>query len=143
MRRAGPLIAAALAATLAVPVLLGGRDALWHALEFSTQGYLALLAVVAVSWFARAIKVRMLLQRLGVAARFWPVFLISLATDFAFISTPGGVGGYAASMFYMRRAGATTTGAATVTAADQLLDWAFFAIALPIAGLALIRSDVP
>ena len=143
MRRAGPLIAAALAATLAVPVLLGGRDALWQALGFSTQGYLALLAVIAVSWFARAIKVRMLLQRLGVAARFWPVFLISLATDFAFISTPGGVGGYAASMFYMRRAGATTSGAATVTAADQLLDWAFFAIALPIAGLALIRSDVP
>jgi uncharacterized protein (TIRG00374 family) len=143
MRRAGPLIAAALLATLAVPIVLGGRDALWQALGFSPRGYLVLLAVVSVSWFARAFKIRLLLRRLDVAARFWPVFLISLATDFAFISTPGGVGGYAAGVFYLRRAGATTSGAATVTAADQLLDWAFFALALPIAGLALIRSDVP
>src|SRR5438270_6549125 len=89
MRRAAPLIVAALAATLAVPILLGGRDALWQALDFSARGYAVLLSVVALSWFARALKIRLLLQRLNVRAGYWQVFLISLATDFAFISTPG------------------------------------------------------
>ena len=143
MRRAGPLIAAALVATLAVPIVLGGRDALWQALDLPAQNYLVLLAVIAVSWFARALKIHWLLQRLAVRAGFAHVFLISLATDFAFISTPGGVGGYAASMYYLRRAGASTSGAATITAADQLLDWAFFATSLPLAGLALINAEMP
>jgi len=143
MRRASALIAAALVASAAVPIVLGGRDALWQALEFPAHGYVALLAVVAVSWFARACKIHWLLHRLNVHVRYRQVFLISLATDFAFISTPGGVGGYAASVFYLRRAGAGTSGAATVTAADQLLDWTFFAGALPLAGIALITSDMP
>jgi len=143
MRRAGPLIAAALAATLAVPMLLGGRAALWQALEFSVRGYAVLFGVIAVSWFARAAKIQLLLRRLGTRSRFGTLFLISLASDFAFISTPGGIGGYAAGVFYLRRAGASTSSAATITAADQLLDWAFFALALPLAGLAMFRSDIP
>jgi uncharacterized protein (TIRG00374 family) len=143
MRRAGPLIVAALAASVAVPMLFGGRAALWQALEFSAQGYLVLVMVVAVSWFARALKIQLLLRKLDVHAAFAQVFLISLATDFGFISTPGGVGGYAASVFYLRRAGASVGSAATVTAADQVLDWTFFAFALPLAGLALIAADVP
>lgn len=143
MRRAGPLIAAALAASIAVPVLLGGRDALWQALDFSAQGYLVLLGVIAVAWITRALKVHLLLHRLGVHAGFAHVFAISLATDFGFISTPGGVGGYAASVFYLRRAGASVNGAATITAADQVLDWAFFALALPVAGLTLMNAGLP
>lgn len=143
MRRAGPLIAAALAASIAVPILLGGREALWQALDFSAQGYFVLFAVIAVAWFTRAFKVQLLLRRLGVHAGFAQVFAISLATDFGFISTPGGVGGYAASVFYLRRAGATVNGAATITAADQLLDWAFFALALPVAGLSLLNAGLP
>jgi glycosyltransferase 2 family protein len=143
MRRAGPLIAVALAATLAVPILLGGRDALWQALDFSTQGYLILLAVIALSWFTRALKVSLMLHRLGVRASYAQVFGISLATDFAFISTPAGIGGYAASMFYLRRAGASMSGAGAITAADQVLDWTFFAVALPIAGFALLGANVP
>jgi len=143
MRRAGFLVAAALVATLAVPIVLGGRDAFRDALQLPVQDYLVLLAVIAVSWFARAVKIYWLLHRLNVGAGYWHVFLISLATDFGFISTPGGVGGYAAGIFYVRRAGATTSGAATVTAADQLLDWTFFATALPIAGLGLLHADMP
>jgi len=143
MRRAGPLIVAALAASVAVPMLFGGRDAVWQALDFPAQNYLVLFTVVAVSWFARALKIQLLLRKLGVRAGFAHTFVISLATDFAFISTPGGVGGYAASMFYLRRAGASVSSAATITAADQVLDWAFFAFALPVAGLALVAADIP
>jgi uncharacterized protein (TIRG00374 family) len=68
---------------------------------------------------------------------------ISLATDFAFLSTPAGVGGYAASLYYLRRAGTSAASAATITAADQGLDVLFFVLALPIAGLSLIHAVAP
>lgn len=143
MRRAGPLIVAALAATVAVPILLGGKAALWQTLNLPAHGYLALFAVIATSWFARSIKLQLLLHRLDVWPGFGQTFLISLATDFGFISTPGGVGGYAASIYYLRRTGASVSGAASITAVDQALDLSFFALALPFAGLALIWSDLP
>jgi len=65
---------------------------------------------------------------------------ISLATDFAFIATPAGIGGYAASLYYLHRAGASTSSAASITAVDQGLDILFFILALPVAGLVLIHS---
>jgi len=118
VRRAGLLITVALAATLAVPILLGGDDALWQTLHFSVDGYLAISAVIVTSWFARAVKLHLLLHRLNVYPRFGWTLATSLATDFAFISTPGGVGGYAASVYYLRRAGTSVSGAATITAAE-------------------------
>jgi glycosyltransferase 2 family protein len=143
VRRAGLLIVVALGATLAVPLVLGGNDALWQTLHFSVAGYLAIFAAIAVSWCARAIKLHLLLHRLNVRPRFARTLAISLATDFAFISTPGGVGGYAASLYYLRRAGSSVSSATAITAADQGLDLLFFTVALPIAGLAVIWSDLP
>jgi glycosyltransferase 2 family protein len=143
VRHAGLLIAVALAATLVVPILLGGNDALWQTLHFSVGGYAAILAVIVASWLARAIKLHWLMVRLDVHPRFTRTLAISLATDFAFISTPGGVGGYAASVYYLRRAGTSVSAAATITAADQGLDLLFFVVVLPVAGIALIWSDLP
>ena len=142
-RHAGLLIAVALGATLAVPILLGGNDVLWQTLHFSADGYLAMLVVIVTSWLARAIKLHLLLRQLNVRPRFARTLAISLATDFAFISTPGGIGGYAASVYYLRRAGTSVSGAATITAADQGLDLLFFVLALPLSGLVLIGSDLP
>lgn len=142
-RHAGLLIAVALGATLVVPILLGGNDALWQTLHFSADGYLAIFAAIVISWLARAIKLHLLLHRLDVRPHFARTLAISLATDFAFISTPGGVGGYAASVYYLRRAGASVSGAATITAADQGLDLLFFVLVLPLSGLTLIWSDLP
>jgi len=143
MRRAGTLIVGALAATLAVPFILGGKQALLQALDFPLRGYLALLAVMAACWLARALKLRLLLHRLDLRPGFARIFAISLATDFAFISTPGGVAGYAAGIYYVRREGGSLGAATTITAADQLLDLAFFALALPIAGMTLLSSELP
>lgn len=142
LRRAGRwLIVGAIAITVIAPILLGGRDALSATLHFSAHGYLAILALIAASWCCRAIKLQMLLRRFDVPARFARVIGISLATDFAFMTTPGGVGGYAASLYYLRRAGASASGAAAITAADQGMDVIFFVLALPIAGLCLIVSS--
>ena len=66
---------------------------------------------------------------------------ISLATDFAFMTTPGGVGGYAASVYYLRRTGASASAATAVTATDQGMDVLFFVAALPLAGLSLLLSN--
>jgi uncharacterized protein (TIRG00374 family) len=70
-------------------------------------------------------------------------FGISLATDLAFAATPAGVGGYIASVYYLRRAGASISGAATIMAMDQGVDLVFFAISVPLAALALVGSGLP
>ncbi len=141
LRRAGLLlIVLAIAASLSVPILLGGKQALAATFELSAQGYIALFVLVLTSWLARAIKLRLLLHQVGVHPAFGRTLCISLATDFAFITTPAGVGGYVASVYYLRSAGASGSGATTVTAVDQGLDLVFFALAVPIAGLALAWS---
>jgi len=143
MRRAGTLIVGALAATLAVPVVIGGKDALLQTLNFPAHGYLALFAMIVACWFARALKLQILLHRLDLRPGFARIFAISLATDFAFISTPGGIAGYAAGIYYVRREGASIGAATTIAAADQLLDLAFFALVLPLAGMTLLSSELP
>src|SRR5689334_1492949 len=115
MRRASTLIAAALVASVAVPIVLGGRDALVQTLSFPASGYLALLAVITICWCARALKMQLLMRRLDVHPGFARTFAISLATDFAFLSTPGGIAGYAAGVYYVRREGASTSAATTIT----------------------------
>ena len=143
IRRAGRwLIVGAIAVTVIVPIVLGGRSALSATLHFPLAGYAALLGLIAASWCCRAMKLQMLLHRFAVPARFARMLGISLATDFAFMTTPGGVGGYAASVYYLRRAGASASGAAAITAADQGMDVIFFVLALPLAGLCLIISNM-
>lgn len=143
MRHAAMLVGLAVLASLAVPIIVGGGDALVQTLNFSWHGYLVLFSVIAASWLARALKLRLLLRRVGLRLRPERVLAMSLAIDFAFISTPAGLGGYAAGIYYLRRAGASGGAAATVIAADQILDLAFFALALPLAGMSLLWSDLP
>lgn len=137
------LIFAALGATVVVPILLGGKEALLATLHFSWRGYIGIFALIVLSWLCRTFKLHVLLQRLHVRAGFGHLLGVSLATDFAFIATPGGLGGYAASIYYLRRTGASASAAAAVTAADQGLDVMFFVLALPCTGLSLIWSSVP
>lgn len=137
------LIAAALAATLTVPILLGGKDALLETVQLPARGYITILLAIVLSWLARAFKLQLLLRRLDVPTGIGHALGIGLASDFGFIATPAGVGGYAASVYYLRRAGATTSAAATITAVDQALDLLFFALALPLAGLAIFGSSLP
>lgn len=143
MHRAALLVGVAIAATLIVPILIGGGDALQQLLDFPARGYLALLAVIATSWLARAAKLWLLLHRVGMRPGFLQILAKSLAIDFAFISTPAGVGGYAACIYYLRRTGASIGAATSVTAADQILDLSFFALILPIAGVTLLWSELP
>jgi uncharacterized protein (TIRG00374 family) len=142
-RHARLLIVLAVAATLAVPIIVGGRDALTHALSLPVRTYLVLFCVIAASWCARALKLHLLLAQLSLRPRFTHTLAASLAIDFAFISTPAGVGGYAACIYYLRRSGASIGAATTLAAADQILDLTFFALVLPLAGILLLWSELP
>jgi uncharacterized protein (TIRG00374 family) len=134
---------AALSATVVVPLVLGGTAPLLAALHFPAQGYIAIFIPLVASWLCRTLKLSLLLQRLNLRPGFARVMEISVATDFAFVATPAGVGGYATSLYYLRRAGASTGGATALVAADQGIDALFFIVALPLAGLCLIGSAIP
>jgi glycosyltransferase 2 family protein len=137
------LLGVALVATLVVPILFGGRHALAAAADLGIGGYAALLALMVASWSARGLKLHQLLHRLGSPASYVRAFGMSLATDLAFAATPAGVGGYVATLYYTRRAGASLGGATTIVAVDQGIDLVFFAISVPIAVLALADAGVP
>jgi glycosyltransferase 2 family protein len=141
--RVGALIALATIISLAVPLLIGGKQSLLDIRDLPAQAYSILFAVMAVCWLVRAIKLHLLLNRFGAGVSFARSFAMSLAIDFAFVSTPGGLGGYAASMYCARRAGISMSAATTVTFIDQLLDLMFFALALPLAALTLLWTNVP
>ena len=136
------LLAAALIATVAIPFLLGGRHTLSAAASIALGGYAGLLSLMLASWIARALKIHLLLHRLKTPTTFRHSLAISLATDLAFAATPAGVGGYVASIYYFRQAGASMSGAATIMAMDQGIDLVFFAISVPLAALALVGSGL-
>jgi uncharacterized protein (TIRG00374 family) len=139
--RVGLLIAVAVVVSVAVPLLIGGRQSIAQIRELPGDTYLVLFAIIATSWLARALKLHLLLGRLGAHVFFPRTFAMSLAIDFAFMSTPGGVGGYAASVYCSRRAGVSLSAATTVTFMDQFLDLAFFTLALPLAALSLAWTN--
>jgi len=141
MRRAGSLLLAlALLCAGVVPLLLGGSAAISSSFALAAPDYAALVALVFASWLLRAAKQDLLLRRLQIRAGFRRVFAISQATEFAFLATPTGVGGYAAGIFYLRRAGASYAAATAIAATDQILDLAFFALAMPVALLFLVDA---
>lgn len=143
IRGAGKLLlVAALGATIVVPMTLGGKATLLAALHFPMQGYIAIFILLVASWLCRTLKLSLLLRCLNLRPGLARVLAISVATDFAFVATPAGIGGYAASLYYLRRAGASTGGAVVLVAADQGVDALFYVVALPLAGLCLIGSAV-
>ena len=144
MRRTGSLLIlfALLGATL-VPLLLGGKSIFSLLAQVSPADYLGIAAVAAFGWLARAAKLGLLMRRMDVHAGPTRTGAISLATEFAFLATPGGIGGYAAGIHYARSVGASPAVAGSVTAADQLLDLIFFTFALPIAALGFAQGALP
>jgi len=141
MRRAGSLLLLlALLGIGAIPLMLGGSAAVAFSLQLSASGYASLAALVLASAAFRAIKQGVLMRKLGVHSHRWRVLAISQATEMAFLATPGGIGGYAAGVLYLRREGATFAAATAISAADQILDLVFFAVAMPLALVFLVDA---
>lgn len=120
---------------IGVPFALDG-SAVFQALRDVKPGMLLVLAGLAtVSGAARAGKLYLLLRRAGQAVFFGRTLAISLASDFAFLTTPAGVGGYVLNISLLRRAGSPSSAAVSVVAAEQALDLVFFAVCIPLCSL--------
>lgn len=142
MRAAGGiLLLAGIALALVVPLALGGRAALAGLWQLPSDGIAALSAVVVIGWLARAGKLGLLVRPFGQRLGLRRSLAISLATDCAFSASPAGVAGYPTNAYLLRREGVSWSAASAVVAADQLLDWAFFAVALPVAALESVGAD--
>jgi uncharacterized protein (TIRG00374 family) len=137
------LIALALVASVAAPILLGGVSALDGIGALAPGALVMILTLTLLNGFARSAKLWTLTRHLGIALPAPTALGISLATDFAFLTTPGGIGGYATNILLLRRAGATTSAATAIAAADQIVDAAFFAVALPVAAVFALGSAAP
>ena len=121
------------ALAVASPFLLSGGDVLGSLSDVTVRAMLILTLVATVSALAKALKLHILMRRLGQPLGFFHTLAISLATDFAFLASPAGAAGYAVNVALFRRAGAPWSVATTVVGVDQALDLMFFAVAVPIA----------
>jgi len=141
MQRTGAwLLLLALVAAAAVPLALGGGEGFIAALRLPARAHVAIIALVFASFALRTVKQNLLMRRLQLRAAAWHVLAMSQATELAFLATPGGIGGYAAGIFYLRRSGASYAAATAICAADQFLDLAFFVLAMPVALLFLVDA---
>jgi uncharacterized protein (TIRG00374 family) len=125
--------AAAVAAGIAVPIALSGGAALNALGGVAHVHVLALIALVVASGAARALKLRLMAARLGYRIGSGRALIAAFASDAAFQITPAGAGGYPATMLLLRRGGLPAPAGVALSAADQALDTAFFALALPLA----------
>lgn len=137
MRRAAYLAGAVgVALAIGAPFALGGRDTYAALRHVDAIVLWQLAAVAGISGLAKAAKLHLLVSRLDRRLQFRRSLAISLATDFAFLASPAGAAGYVVNAALLRSAGASWSGSTAAVAAEQALDWIFFAIAVPLAAFA-------
>lgn len=124
------LLGVALAA--GAPFVLVGPDFLQPLRAVAPALVLNLAALALLSGVAKAGKLQVLQWRLGARPPFARTLAISLASDFAFLTSPAGVGGYVVNIALLRRTGVPWSTATSVVAAEQALDLAFFALCIPL-----------
>ena len=148
----GKAIAAAIvgvALALGVPFALDGANFIGALADVAPGALVMLAALALISGIAKAGKLQLLQLRLGQQRPFRRTLAISLASDFAFLTSPAGVAGYMVNITLLRRAGSSWSTAASVVAGEQALDLVFFAVCVPlcalfaIAPLMQVISSVP
>ncbi len=117
------------------PFVLCGNAVLASLRDVAPQLILILAGLATVSGVAKAGKLHVLLVNLGQRPIFLRILAISLATDFAFLSSPAGAAGYVVNMALLRTAGTSWVDATAVVGAEQALDLFFFAVAMPVAAI--------
>jgi uncharacterized protein (TIRG00374 family) len=134
---------AAIVAGAGVPLALGGRDALATLATIPLSAVAGLGGLALASALARAIKLRLLAMRLGHHITVPRALITAFASDAAFQATPAGAGGYPATILLLRRGGVPASAGVAMCAADQALDSALFAVALPLFCLLDLGDAVP
>jgi glycosyltransferase 2 family protein len=134
LRQAATTLAiAGIGLAMSAPFMLGAHAVLAGLRSIRWDVFLILAASAAVSAAAKAGKLQLMQEALGLRLRFARTFAITVVTDSAFLISPLGAAGYGVNMGLLQRAGAPWATATTVVAADQALDLTFFALAVPVA----------
>ncbi|MFG6175690.1 YbhN family protein [Halomonas sp. THAF12] len=136
-------LAVALVLASAVPLMVGGRDALAALGDFPLGLLAGMLALVALCWNLNALRLRLLLA--GRAGRLGQRSALGLvmATEFAICATPGGSGGPATLLLLLARRGLRPAGASAIFMIDQCCDLLFFLLALSGLVLVSLATAVP
>src|SRR5487761_2089777 len=134
-RTASVAAAVGLAFAFGSPFVLGGTTVLASLRGVAPQLILILAGLATVSGVAKAGKLHVLLVNLNQRPMFLRILAISLATDFAFLSSPAGAAGYVVNMALLRTSGTSWVDATAVVGAEQVLDLFFFAVAMPVAAI--------
>ena len=143
-RRYAPLlIAFSLALGLSVPLLYGGGAAFAELARLPGWAYPLLAAMVILAWVCNAARLYLLSAALGRGLRPRRAFTLVGAADFAAAVTPAGSGGLASKLYLLHRHGIPVARGVAVLAVDRLLDFVWFALAMPGAALLWVLDGAP
>ena len=130
------LIGLGLLLGLAVPWLLGGHGVWRRLLDIPAAVFALAVGFTLLGWHCNAGRLRLLVGSTGRHMGQWHAFAVAMATDFGYMASPGGAGGWLAWAWLLRRhAGLGTARSLALYAADRLLDLLFFSFALLTFGL--------
>lgn len=127
----------AIVASLAVPMVLGGRSLLVD-LPKIAPGWIALLVgMVLLGWVFNSFRLRLLAAGMGgQVPPLWSLGAV-IATEFAGAASPAGAGGALTYVALLKQRGIRTAHAAAMYAIDHFMDGVFFVVAFPVALLSL------
>jgi uncharacterized protein (TIRG00374 family) len=128
------LIAAfSLVLSVAIPLVYGGAGVIPQLTRVSPWLILGALGMILVGWAFNAARLRLLLSGMAFATPRRRALATVVATEFAGVASPAGVGGPLTYVYLLHRQGLSTAHAASLYAIDQITDLTFFATALPLA----------
>ncbi|MEJ2654003.1 MAG: lysylphosphatidylglycerol synthase transmembrane domain-containing protein [Acidihalobacter sp.] len=140
MKRYLAIAALSLLLSVAIPLVYGGSDVLPQLIRVSPWLIIGTLCMILLGWCFNAARLRLLLGGVAHAIPRRRALATVIATEFAGVASPAGVGGPLTYVYLLHRQGLSTAHAASLYAIDQITDLTFFATALPLA-LAVFTFD--
>lgn len=135
------LILLSLAASIAVPLYVGGMEGLRGLLALPGYAVALLLGMVLMEWVLHAIRLPLLADVLGHPLSHRKALSTVIAAEFAGLATPAGTGAGATYLFLLNRAGIPVGVGAGLTMVNVVVDTTFFATFLPAVALIYLLGD--
>jgi uncharacterized protein (TIRG00374 family) len=134
------LLALGITIPIVLPLCYGGMDSLFQLMRLSSWHIALLLGMVLTSWSVVSLRFRILLRPLGVTLSSREALATVVSAECAGMATPASTGNAATYLFLLSRRGLRIGQSSAVVAFDQMIDLAFFALAVPAAGAAYLLS---
>ena len=94
---------------------------------------------VFVSWICNGLRFQLMSRCIGIPLSFRRACSIAISAEFGIAATPGGVGGHAIRLGFLKRSGISYIQGGSLLAADLFMDLIFFSLVTPFALTALVR----